>query len=123
VFCKGIRKEFMAIFKFNVKKLRLKLCDDENAIVINHNYSGFSIYLDKCVYEYLENCRLLISNNNFVLIIENENEKHWRISHALPGGDFWGCIVGGKLIIKEEEKIKILCTEADIKFKIPGIRE
>ena len=113
----------MAIFKFHLKYLRLQLCGDGNKRIKKDYYPGVSIYLDKSVYEFLENCKILISNNNFILIIENENEKHWRISQPTKG-DLWNCIVGRKIITRnEEEKIKILCTEADINFKISRVPE
>jgi hypothetical protein len=110
----------VAVFKFNLKYLELQLCDDGNRRIANHYYSGFQFYLDKSVYDYLENCRLLTANNNMFLVVETGDEEYWRITPK-DNGKLWGCVVGGKIIIKPVEKItKILCTEANLNFKTPG---
>jgi hypothetical protein len=72
------------------------------------------------VVKFLGKCVNLIINNNFILIIQNEDEKYWRISHPTED-DLWNCIVGGKIIIEAEQKIKIFCTEADTKFRISRV--
>jgi hypothetical protein len=105
----------MAVLKFDLSKLDLAPCEDGNSFILTPDYSDFSIFLDTSVVKFLTDCKILIELNNMFLIIETENNKHWRISPI--DGKSWSC-VGGKIITKEEEKIKILCTELDTEFKL-----
>lgn len=106
----------MATLKFDLRELNLVPCEGGNSFIETPEYSDFYVFLDTSVVKYLTDCQHIIALNNMFLIIETENDEHWRISHRNEEGGFWGCVVGGKIIKKVEEKIKILCSEADIKF-------
>lgn len=115
----------MAILKFKLTIMPLRHCKDGNSRIVTPRYSDYSIFLDRSVVKYLKDCqRLIFLNANMFLIIETENDKHWKISQTTPEGVLWGGNPGGKIIIRnEEKKIKILCTEADIYFRISKLSE
>jgi len=110
----------VATLKFDLRELNLAPCEDGHSFIETPEYSDFHVFLDVSVVKYLTDCNHLIALNNMFLIIETENDEHWQISNCTKEGVFWGCVVGGKIIKKEEEKIKILCAEADTTFIISG---
>jgi hypothetical protein len=105
----------MTIFKFKLTAMPLRHCKNGNSRIVTNSYPGYYIFLDKSVVKYLTDCqRLIFLNNNMFLIIETENDKHWRISTEIEG-HLSSIGVRGKIkTIMQEEEIGILCTEFDI---------
>lgn len=105
----------MPTLKFKLTAMPLRHCKNGDSRIVTNRYPGYYIYLDKSVVKYLTDCQILIFlNNNMFLIIETENDKHWRISTEIEG-HLSSCGVRGKIkTIKQEEKIGVLCTEFDI---------
>ena len=117
----------MATLTFKLTAIPLRHCKNGKSLIVTPHYSGYFIFLDELLVKYLTDIQILIFlNNNMFLVIETDNDKHWRIATEFEGHLSDGGVHGkksgihGKIIIKEVNgKIGILCTDFDNKFIQP----